>query len=634
MKKFFFPLLLLGMVTAGAQTAPELNLIPVPASVSMQSGMFSLKNNATIHTGDNEAVRKVAASLSASLASATGHSYSIQKNAPGAAIQLSLTSTNESALGKEGYRLTVTPSTVTIRANQPAGLFYGVQTLLQLLPKEIASKTIVKNTNWNIPAVTIVDQPRFGWRGLMLDVSRHFFTKQEVKQYIDDMVKYKYNLLHLHLTDDQGWRLQIKALPKLTEVGAWRPLREGKWANTPEPAANEPKTYGGFYTHEDIRELVAYAADRFVNILPEIDIPGHSMAALAAYPDLSCSPGTQYSVNAGEKFMEWPAGAHFYALKDNNLCPANEKVYEFLDKVFTEVAQLFPFQYIHMGGDETAKNLWEKSEVIKDMMQRENLKNLDEVQSFFVKRVEKIIQSKGKKMMGWDEILEGGLAPDASVMSWRGMKGGIAAAKMNHQVVMSPTDFVYLDYYQGEPTMEAPVYAGLRLNKTYQFDPLPAGIDPKYILGGQGNLWTEQIFNYRTAQYMTWPRGLAIAETLWSPKEKKNWKSFVHRVEHEFDRMDLAQVKYARSFYDPITTSKIDANGNLVVDIAKEIDDLDVYYSINESNPDNYYPKYTRPIVLPKDVATVKMVTYRNGKQVGRQINLTVAELQRRASKK
>jgi len=357
-------------------------------------------------------------------------------------------------------------------------------------------------------------------------------------------------------------------------------------------------------------------------------VPGHSLAALASYPELSCTPGP-YNVSSGAPFMNWFKGGH-EGIIDNTLCPANEKVYEFLDKVFTEIAQLFPFEYIHMGGDETAKNFWAKSEQIKDLMKRENLKDLNEVQSYFVKRVEKIVSAKGKKLIGWDEILEGGLAPSASVMSWRGMKGGIAAAGMGHQVVMSPTDFVYLDYYQGEQSVEPPVYAGLRLNKTYQFEPVPEGVDPKLILGGQANLWTEQIQRFRTVQYMLWPRALAVAETVWSPKEKKNWNDFTNRVELQFERMDIAQIRYARSIYDPIITVK-DVKGSPEVTMKAEIEGLDIYYSIDESIPDNFFPKYTSPILIPADAAHLKVITYKKGKQVGQLINIPIADLKRRS---
>ena len=292
------------------------------------------------------------------------------------------------------------------------------------------------------------------------------------------MVKYKFNVLHWHLTDDQGWRIEIKSLPKLTSVGAWRVDKTGTFNTFSKPAPNEPRNYGGFYTQDDIKEVVQYAKERYVNIFPEIDVPGHSLAAIAAYPELTCTPGT-YVVNSGEPFMDMASQWTFLLhLIDNTLCPANEKVYEFMDKVFTEVAQLFPFEYIHMGGDETARNFWEKSAAIKALMKKENLKNLDEVQSYFVKRMGKIIESKGKKMIGWDEILQGGLAPGAAVMSWRGMKGGIEAAKMGHEVVMTPTDFVYIDYMQGDKVLEPPVYATLRLKKSYQFEPVPEGVDP------------------------------------------------------------------------------------------------------------------------------------------------------------
>ena len=327
--------------------------------------------------------------------------------------------------------------------------------------------------------------------------------------------------------------------------------------------------------------------------------------------------------------MNWHKGG-FDALIDNTLCPANEKVYTFLDKVFTEVAQLFPFEFIHMGGDECAKNFWEKNDQIKQLMAKEGLKNMEEVQSYFVKRVEKIIESKGKKMIGWDEILEGGLAPNAVVMSWRGMKGGIEAAKMGHDVVMTPTDFVYLDYMQGDKISEPPVYATLRLNKTYSFEPVPEGVDSKYIKGGQGNLWTEQIYNTRHMQYMLWPRSLAISETLWSPKAKKDWNTFVGKVEKTFDRLDVQQVKYARTMYDPIFAVKKDSKDSMQVILSTEVKGLDIFYSFDNSHPDNFYPKYTAPLSIPTDASMLKVITYRDGKPVGKQIDMPVAELRKR----
>ncbi|HMX76565.1 MAG TPA: family 20 glycosylhydrolase [Chitinophagaceae bacterium] len=608
-----------------------LSLIPQPVSIVQTKGSLVLPHQLSIYTDNNAEVNRIANSLSLQLAS---NFYKV-KVVPGKkplakAIHLYLVS--DKSIPADGYRLKITATGVSLSANSPSGIFFGVQTLLQLFPKEIVNKdghTSVKQ--WSLPLVSIEDHPRFGWRGLMLDVTRHFFTVAQVKDYIDQMVKYKFNMLHLHLTDDQGWRIEIKSLPKLTEVGAWRLERTGTFGTFPKPQPGEKPTYGGFYTHEDIKELVKYAADRFVNILPEIDVPGHSLAALASYPDLSCTPG-EYYVSPGDRFMVWPGGGqHFYGLIDNTLCPANEKVYEFLDKVFTEVAQLFPFQYIHMGGDETARNFWEKDEQIKALMKKENLKNLDEVQSYFVKRVEKIINSKGKKMIGWDEILQGGLAPNAAVMSWRGMSGGIEAAKSGHEVVMSPTDFVYIDYMQGDASIEPPVYSTLRLKKTYSFEPLPEGVNEKLIRGGQANLWTEQVYNMRHAQYMTWPRALAVAEVLWSPKEKRNWNGFVPRVEKQFERMDAAQVKYAPSLYDPIITVSKKDSATIIVTMDTEVEGLTIHYSFDNSFPDNFYQAYKAPLTVPNESAALKLVTYKGNKLTGRQMVITMAELKKRA---
>ncbi len=430
MKQLCLFLLLCISISAYSQSTDwGIAIIPQPVSLEKQRGSFTLPEELTIHVGKNAEVKRLGKNLAERIAMTTGYKVVLNENIDPATNGISLSLTANKSIPKEGYRLDVKTTHIVLEAPEPAGIFYGIQTLLQLLPKEIESNNKIEKQKWEIPAVNINDHPRFGWRGLMLDVSRHFFTKEQVKQFIDDMVKYKFNLLHWHLTDDQGWRIEIKSLPKLTSVGAWRVDKTGTFNKFSKPEPDEPRTYGGFYTQDDIREIVKYAQDRFVDILPEIDVPGHSLAAIAAYPELTtCTPGV-YAVNSGEPFMVWPPGGHFYGLIDNALCPANEKVYGFMDKVFTEVAQLFPFEYIHMGGDETARNFWEKSEPIKALMKKEKLKNLDEVQSYFVKRMGKIIASKGKKMIGWDEILQGGLAPGAAVMSWRGMKGGIEAAK-------------------------------------------------------------------------------------------------------------------------------------------------------------------------------------------------------------
>jgi hexosaminidase len=613
------------------QNKTEVSIIPEPVSVVKNAGYFILPKNVNVTLPANADSKETSNILKERLSVPTGYAVTINsKTAASSPIQLTLNKTADKTLGTEGYSLSVTAKSVAIKANQPAGLFYGVQTLLQLFPKEIESKTLVKNIAWQAPCVSITDYPRFGWRGLMFDVSRHFFTKQEVKDFIDDMVKYKYNLLHWHLTDDEGWRVEIKSLPKLTQVGAWSVKRVGYFGTFSVPTPDQKREYGGFYTQDDIKEVVQYAKERFVNILPEVDVPGHSLAAITAYPDLACSGGTEnHGVGSGEEIKDW---SNHVALVDDNLCPSNENVYVFLDKVLTELAQLFPFEYIHMGGDETFKTFWEKSDAVKELMQKNGLKNMEEVQSYFEKRVEKIVESKGKKFMGWDEVLEGGLAPNAVVMSWRGIKGGIEAAKLGHEVVMSPSTFAYIDYMQSDPVIEPRVYASLRLKKSYEFEPVPDGVDAKFIKGGQANLWTEQIYNTRHLQYMVWPRALAIAESVWSPKEKKNWNNFAKKVENNFGRMDVEQIKYSRAMFDPIFTVKKDAKDSLLVELSTEVEGLDIYYSFDNSHPDNFYPKYSSPLSIPGESVMLKVVTYRDGKPIGRQLDMPVSELRRRAS--
>jgi len=620
----------------GGYANTEIAIIPEPVSVIKQSGHFELPTNIIIQASKSPELKQTIAFLQERLSIPTGH-YVTTVYTPSAAatFKLILNEKADATLGTEGYQLTVGLKQVTVRANQPAGLFYGVQSVLQLLPKEIESKEEVKGIKWVMPCVEVTDYPRLGWRGLMFDVARHFFTKQEVKQYIDAMVRYKYNILHLHLADDEGWRIEIKGLPKLTEVGAWRADRTGSFGDFIPPKPDEPRTYGGFYTQDDIKELVDYAKERFVNIMPEIDVPGHSLAAIAAYPELSCTPeAVNYKVRSGEKIMDWSRGAPPIALVDNNLCPANEKVYVFLDTVFSQIAQLFPFEYIHVGGDEVARNFWEKNDQIKELMKREGLKTIPEVQAYFEKRVEKIIQSKGKKFMAWDEVLEGGVSKTAAVMSWRNMQHGLDAAKAGHEVVMTPTQFAYIDYMQADAITEPRVYASLRLNKSYEFDPVPEGANAKFIKGGQANLWTEQVYNIRQAEYMTWPRGFAIAESVWSPKEKKNWANFFARTEKHFERLDIAETKYAPSVYDPIFTVKRSADRQLSITLATEVEGLDMYYSFDNSFPDHFYPKYTAPLVPPIDAKVLKVITYRGKKPIGRMMNMPIEELEKRAGKK
>lgn len=635
-KYILFLFLILVRISAFSQEAEsKISIIPEPVDIVRQVGYFTLPEEFSIRSAAKPEILNTVLQLSKKIALVTGRTPSHTTTNANAAIHLEINSVPIASLGNEGYQLQVSQKGVLLRANQPAGLFYGVQTLLQLLPKEIESVAPVKNTLWQIPCVSITDYPRFEWRGLMFDVTRHFFTKEEVKKFIDNMVKYKYNLLHLGLTNDEGWRIQIKSLPKLTDVGAWRVNKTGYFGSFSQPQPNELKDYGGFYTQEDIKELVKYAADRFVNIMPEIDVPGHSLAAIASYPELSCTPGAEkYNVRSGEQIMDWSKGAPPIALLDNTLCPANEKVYSFLDSVITEVAALFPFEYIHMGGDEAPHNFWEKNPAILALMQKEGLKTMVEVQGYFTKRVEAIVQAKGKKLIGWDEILEGGPSTTTAVMSWRGVDGGIKAAKMGHEVVMSPTTFAYLDYMQGDIAIEPKNYASLRLNKSYEFDP-GAGIDSiKFIKGGQANLWTEQIYNMRQVEYMLWPRALAISESVWSQPAKKNWANFSRKVEDHFKRMDEAEIKYAPSIYDPIFASVAGANNTFMMDLASEIPGLDIYYSFDNSYPDSFYPKYSVPVQIPKDAVNLRVITYRDGKPIGRMISMPITDLKTRKKTK
>ena len=628
MKKLFLLLLFFSFVTVYGQN-PANELIPQPAELQLSEGSFLLTNASTIGF-DSQESRIVAEMFSQKLNLSTGFSIKPQQDKAGS-IQFNLNKVKVAQIGKEGYTLISSPNGVVITANEPAGLFYGMQTLLQLLPKEVESKIAI-NMTWSIPYVKITDYPRFGWRGIMLDVSRNFFTKEEVKQYIDQISRYKYNTLHWHLTDDNGWRVEIKSLPKLTEVGAWRVPRFGQFGGRTAPNPGEAATAGGFYTQADIKEIIQYARERYITILPEIDVPGHSLSAIAAYPELSCTKDPDTKVNPGSSFSEWFNDGTFKMRLDNSLNPSDEKVYEFLDKVFTELAAMFPNPYIHVGGDECYKGFWLKDSACVALMRKMKMTKPEELQAYFMKRVETILKSKGKKMIGWDEILEGGLAPEATVMSWRGIKGGIEAAKMGHDVVMTPTTFAYLDYQQGDQIVEPSMYASLRLSKCYSFDPVPEGVDAKYILGRQGNLWTEQIVTLHHAEYMTWPRGWALAEDFWSPNALKNWTYFVQRVENQFARADIEGVNYSPAIYDAIVNIK-GKDGKMILEMDSEVPGLDIYFTFDGSMPGSYSPKYSNPVEIPDGPVTLRVATFRSGKQIGHLITLKPEDLKKRIDK-
>ncbi len=489
-------------------------------------------------------LKETAKLLAERLRPATGFAIKIKSAKTKITAADILLTTNEAdiSLGTEGYELSVTTNGVIIRAPAAAGVFYGAQSLLQLLPPEIFSAKSDSKAAWTIPCVEISDSPRFVWRGFMLDVSRHFFTKAEVKKVLDLMALYKLNTFHWHLVDDQGWRIQIKKYPKLTSVSAWRDGVGFGFDAKASTAYDKRGRYGGFYTQNDIREVIAYAAARNITIVPEIEMPGHSMAALAAYPQFGC-PNVKFSV---------PLKGGIYT---GVYCAGNDATFTFLENVLSEVAQLFPGKYIHIGGDEVKKTNWQNCAECQLRIKTEGLKDEHALQSYFIHRIEKIVNAQGKSLIGWSEIREGGLAPNAALMDWIG--GGLESATNGHNVVMTPTKFCYFDHYQSTNRAAEPKAIGwaepqsqthfLLLKKVYQFDPVPEKLAPEFqshILGGQANLWTEYIPNLRQVEYMMFPRLGALSEVDWSPKEERDWENFKSRTALNEKRLDAMGVNY------------------------------------------------------------------------------------------
>jgi hexosaminidase len=518
--------------TASAADTNSPAIIPWPQKVTLEAGVFKLTPDTRVYV--DSASRETGKFLAERLRRSTGYPLATHtKFFSGAAVKGGILLTIKDAntnLGAEGYELTVAPDSVVIRAPTQAGLFYGVQTLFQLLPPEILSTNLVTNVDWQMPCVQIEDWPRFKWRGLMLDVSRHFFDKSEVETILDAMALHKLNVYHWHLTDDQGWRIEIKKYPKLTQIGAWRSGVGFDLDPKSTTAYGPDGRYGGFYTPADIREVVKYAAARHITVVPEIEMPGHSTAALAAYPQFSCTGGP---------FTNGTTAGVFNGIYN----PANEETFKFLDDVLTEVFQLFPGEYVHIGGDEVPKDTWKNSPACQALMKQEGLKNEEELQSWFIRRIEKFVSAHGRTMIGWSEILQGGLPHNAAVMDWIG--GAKEAASAGHDVVMSPTAYCYLDFYQSSNFVAEPKAAAwapaLTLRKVYSFDPMPANLPPQlqsHILGTQGNLWTEWVPNLKHAEYMIFPRECAIAEITWSPDSSHNWDDFMRRLRIHARRLD------------------------------------------------------------------------------------------------
>lgn len=526
-------LALTGTCVAADVAAPV--IIPAPVTMELGSGSFTLQASTPIvvKAGD-EAAAAVARYLSATLAPATGYSLPVTTTqATGGAIRLQLD--QSLALGAEGYQLKVTPTEVTITAAQAAGLFYGCQSLRQLLPPAIMAAKPATGGAWTIPTVSIEDQPRFAWRGMLLDVSRHFFSTAEIKRYLDILAFYKLNTFHWHLTDNEGWRIEIKKYPRLIEIGS---IRAETDIQEPEKRVTDGKPYGPFfYTQNELREIVAYAAERHITIVPEIDMPGHIQSALAAYPVLGCT-GEAYKVRGS------------YRDRVAAICAGNDQAFAFLEDVLTEVMAIFPSKYIHIGGDEVDKSFWSKCPKCQARIKAENLKDEKELQSYFIHRMEKFVNGRGRSIIGWDEILEGGLAPNATVMSWRGVKGGIEAAKQHHKVIMTPYSHLYFDKIQSAVALSEPVANNgpcLDVQMVYSYEPIPDELSPEesgYILGAQACVWTEAIATYSKVEYMSVPRLLAMAELLWTPRAGKDYGRFSQGLERHLPHLAAAQVNY------------------------------------------------------------------------------------------
>ncbi len=518
---------------------PPTALIPIPEKLTSRSGAFILTAATQVTTPDE--LRAQAELLRDHLRPATGLSLAIAGSAGGPRISLAIDE-SLARLGDEGYRLAVTPEEVSIRASAAAGIRHASQTLRQLLPPAIFRRAPVSGVAWTIPAVEIEDRPRFGWRGSHLDVGRHFMPKEFVLKHLDLLALHKLNVFHWHLTEDQGWRVEIKKYPKLTQVGAWR--KDSMTApRTHDPAKRKfsGKPHGGFYTQEDVREVVRYAAERGITVLPEIEMPGHAMAAIAAYPELG-NTGKPIDV-----LTYWGVTDHVLGVGDN--------VLRFFEDVFDEVLELFPSKFIHVGGDECPKTEWRRTPAAQARMKAEGLKDEDELQSWFIRHFDVWLAKRGRRLVGWDEILEGGLAPGATVMSWRGEQGGIAAARAGHDVVMAPNKPTYLDHSPTELLEEPPGIGNHNsLEDIYAYEPVPKelnGDGAKHVLGAQGQLWTEYMPDPKRVEYMAWPRLIALAEVLWSPRETRDLATFKLRLETHLERLAILDVNYRGRFRPP-----------------------------------------------------------------------------------
>lgn len=613
MKKHLFVLgvclLSLFIISYKRQNAPNTySVIPYPNSLVQEDGTFVFNKKtkmictSSLDSASQEVVRNFSALLN-NVAGLKTECIVDEEKSDKNIVFFDL----DTSIADEGYSLDIDPSKIIIKASSAAGFYYAVQSLKQLLPIAVyGDKESVSVEKWEVPCAHIDDAPRFSYRGMHLDVARHFFSVDEVKRYIDLLAMHKLNVFHWHLTDDQGWRIEIKKYPKLTEIGSIRKYTMveknfDQYDNTP---------YGGYYTQDQIRDIVNYAKERFITIIPEVDLPGHMVAALASYPSLGCTGGP-YEVQG-----VW--GVH-----PDVLCAGKEETYEFVTDVLSEVIELFPSRYIHIGGDECPKDRWKKCPLCQARIRKLGLKTDKEhtaeerLQSYFMTRVEKFLNENNRQIIGWDEILEGGAAPNATVMSWRGTDGGVQAAKLRHNVVMTPNTYLYFDYYQSEDTQTEPLAIGsyVPLERVYDFEPVPDTLDndsKKYILGAQANLWTEYISDFKQVEYMLLPRLDALSEVQWTQPENKNWVNFLDRLQHNIQVYDLKGYNYGKHIFGINPEYRIIPEKHCIEVTLRTQGDAPVYYTLDGTVPTEKSTRYTQPIELTENT-DLKAIVVRPG---------------------
>lgn len=614
MHKFLFIFVLVFYVASGF--SQQVTIIPQPVSLKQTSGSFSFSNKTVLVLKD-EGDRKAADFFNEYLKQFYGFTLDVGKNERKNYIQLS-TRKFIKAPEKDAYAMTVSADGVSIEGDTYAGTFYGLQSLIQLLPvpsKVNASQS--QQAGLSIPFVAIQDSPRFSYRGMHLDVGRHFFPVSFVKKYIDYLALHKMNYFHWHLTEDQGWRIEIKKYPNLTSIGAYR---NGTIIGRYPGKGNDNIRYGGFYTQDEIKEVVQYAANRHITVVPEIELPGHSSAAIASYPWLSCFPEEETKIpthpSEASKQIKGKKVQETWGVFDDVYCAGNDSTFAFLQDVMDEVLTLFPSNYIHVGGDESPKGNWKRCPQCQSRIKALGLKDEHELQSYFIQRMEKYLNEKGRTLIGWDEILEGGLAPNALVMSWRGEAGGIAAAKQNHQVIMTPGNFVYLDHAQSKNEDSVTIGGFTPVEETYSYEPLPKELNAaqaKYILGAQANLWTEYIRYPSKVEYMIFPRMSALSEVLWTQKEKKNWDDFEKRLRTQYRRYQLWGTNYSNAYYD-IQANLAPAPGNKGVQLQLGSKDKTgkMMYGIGGVH---FAKNYTAPVTISEN-ASVTALYYKDNQLV------------------